>query len=177
MERRDDIVVPPPEEGAAAEQPCEPAAAPAGDAAVLQRERDEYRDLLLRTSAEFDNYRKRVERERREMAQHAASEVVEGLLPILDDFERALSAPGGAEPEAYRQGVELIYRQLVDFLAKRGVRPFEAVGARFDPHVHEAVIYEERPGHEDGEVVEEIRRGYMQGERLLRPAMVKVAKA
>jgi molecular chaperone GrpE len=152
---------------------------PAGDeaAAGLERERDEYKDLLLRKIAEFDNYRKRVERDRREMAKHAASEILEGLLPILDDFERALDASGGASPEAYRQGVELIYKQLADFLAKRGVTPIQAVGVPFDPHVHEAVTYEERPGHEDGEVVEEIRRGYRHGDRLLRPAMVKVAKA
>ncbi len=167
MDERDDIAAPP--AGAGVE---------AGEAAAAaERERDEYKDLLLRKSAEFDNYRKRVERERRELVQYAASEVFEGLLPILDDFERALNAPQGGPSEAYRQGVDLIYRQLVDFLAKRGVTTIPAVGTRFDPNVHEAVIYEERPGHEDGEVVEEIRRGYKHGERLLRPAMVKVAKA
>lgn len=164
MDERDDI----------ATGPAGPAAA---DAEALGRERDEYKDLLLRKSAEFDNYRKRVERERREMAQYAASEVLEGLLPILDDFERALAAPAGASADGYRRGVELIYKQLAEFLARRGVTPIEAVGSRFDPTLHEAVTYEERPGHEDGEVIDEIRRGYKHGERLLRAAMVKVAKA
>ena len=78
---------------------------------------------------------------------------------------------------AYRKGVELIYRQLQDLLARRGVTPVETVGQAFDPRVHQAVIYEASPGHDDGEVIEELRRGYMHGERLLRPAMVKVAKA
>lgn len=175
MDERNDIVTPPTEAGAASG--AEPEGGAAGETAALERERDEYKDLLLRKSAEFDNYRKRVERDRREMAQYAASEVLGGLLPILDDFERALGAPEAASPEAYRQGVDLIYRQLIDFLAKRGVTPIETVGTPFDPNVHEAVTYEERPGHADGEVVEEVRRGYKHGDRLLRPAMVKVAKA
>lgn len=176
MEQRDDMVARQPEEGAAADEPREDGAAGV-DPSAVERERNEYRDLLLRKSAEFDNYRKRVDRDRRELVQYAASEVLEGLLPILDDFERALQADEASSPEAYRQGVELIYRQFVDFLAKRGVTPIDAVGSAFDPRYHEAVTYEERPGHRDGEVVEEVRRGYMHGDRLLRPAMVKVAKA
>ncbi|MBP1635308.1 MAG: grpE 2 [Acidobacteria bacterium] len=162
---------------AGAEEPRAAVEVAGEDAAALQRERDEYRDLLLRRSAEFDNYRKRVERERRETVRHASSEVLQGLLPILDDFERALRAPDEGALEGYRQGVELIYRQLLDFLARHGVTPIEAVGADFDPRYHEAMTYEARPGSRDGEVVEEVRRGYMLGERLLRPAMVKVAKA
>ncbi|HSK11105.1 MAG TPA: nucleotide exchange factor GrpE [Vicinamibacterales bacterium] len=148
-----------------------------GDLAALRRERDEYRDLLLRKTAEFDNYRKRVDRERRDLLQHAASDVFEALLPILDDFERALRAPEGASAEAYKQGVEMIHGQLVDFLARRGVTPIDAAGADFDPRYHEAITYEERPGHREGEVLEEVRRGYMHGDRLLRPSTVRVAKA
>jgi molecular chaperone GrpE len=140
-----------------------------------ERQRDEYYDLLLRTRAEFDNYRKRIERERQESSAAAAADLLRDLLPLLDDLERALGADSGGD--AYRKGVELIHKQLLDLLAKRGARPIEAVGADFDPHVHQAVTYEHVDGRRDGEVVEELRRGYMLGDKLLRPAMVKVAKA
>jgi molecular chaperone GrpE len=143
----------------------------------LQRERDEYYDRLLRKTAEFDNYRKRVERERSTLAQQIAGDVLEMLLPVVDDFERALQADAGPEADTYRKGVELIYKQLQDVLARRGVKPVEAVGREFDPQFHQAITYESAPGHPDGEVIEEVRRGYMLGDRLLRPAMVKVAKA
>jgi molecular chaperone GrpE len=143
----------------------------------LRRERDEQFDRLLRKTAEFENYRKRVDKERREAAQYAASDLLEALLPIIDDFERALKADAGADPEAYRKGVELIYKQLTDLLARRGVTPIEAVGKDFDPRFHQAITVEEAPGRREGEVVEEVRRGYMHGDRLLRAAMVKVAKA
>jgi molecular chaperone GrpE len=147
------------------------------DAENLRRERDEYYDRLLRKTAEFDNYRKRVDRERREMAQQVAGDLFELLLPIVDDFERALQVEAGPNAESYRKGVELIYKQLQDLLARRGVKPVEAVGREFDPRVHQAITYESSPGHAEGEVIEEVRRGYTLGERLLRPAMVKVAKA
>jgi molecular chaperone GrpE len=141
------------------------------------RQRDEYYDLLLRKSAEFENYRKRIERERREQYDLAAADLLAELLPVLDDFERALETPPGPDgAEAYRRGLELIHRQLFDLLRRRGVRPIAAVGAEFDPHVHQAVAHETSPEHREGEVIEEFRRGYMLGERLLRPSMVKVAK-
>lgn len=150
---------------------------PGASAEELQRQRDEYYDLLLRTTAEFDNYRKRVDRERQAQAEGAAADLLVDLLPLVDDLDRALKAEAGGEAaEAYRRGVELIARQLAEILRKRGVRPIEAVGADFDPHYHQAVAYEPAAGHRDGEVVEEFRRGYMLGERLLRPSMVKVAK-
>ncbi len=145
--------------------------------AAACRERDEYRDLLLRKTAEFDNYRKRIERERRERAAAEIADLIEALLPVLDDFERALAADALDNPDAYRAGIELIYRQLADLLARRGVTAIEAVGADFDPHLHQAVLTEADPAHRDGEVIEELRRGYKLGDRLLRPAMVKVAKA
>ena len=143
----------------------------------LQRQRDEFRDLLLRKTAEFDNFRKRTERERQSLAETAAADLLEELLPLVDDLERALQAETGSEgAEAYRRGVELIHRQLMEILRRRGVRPLDARGADFDPNFHQAVSYEPAAGRRDGEVVEEYRRGYMLGERLLRPAMVKVAK-
>jgi molecular chaperone GrpE len=143
----------------------------------LRRERDEYHDRLLRKAAEFDNYRKRIERDRREQNEWAAADLLIDLLAVLDDFERALrtDAPPGAEP--YKAGVELIHRQLAELLRKRGATPIEAIGADFDPHLHQAVAYEETPGAREGEVVAELRKGYKLGDRLLRPAFVKVAKA
>jgi molecular chaperone GrpE len=149
----------------------------AADPAETQRQRDEYYDLLLRKQAEFDNYRKRVERERQMVSDSAAAGVVEELLPLMDDLERALKADAvGDSAEAYRRGVELIHRQLGEILRKRGVRRIEALGADFDPYYHQAVAHEPAEGRRDGEIIEEFRRGYMLGDRLLRPSMVKVAK-
>jgi molecular chaperone GrpE len=152
--------------------------ASSGEQADVQRQRDEYYDLLLRKQAEFDNYRKRIERDRQSLSEAAAAGMIEELLPVIDDLDRALAAEAvGESAQAYRLGVELIYRQLGDILRKRGVRPIEALGADFDPHYHQAVSYEPADGRRDGEVIEEFQRGYMLGDRLLRPSMVKVAKA
>ena len=140
------------------------------------RERDAHYERLLRVTAEFDNYRKRTERERRELIEQAAGDLLGDLLPVVDDLERALAADT-ADGDAYRRGVEIIHRQLLDLMAKRGVAPIEAVGADFDPTLHQAVAHEPGDGHRDGEVVEELRRGYTLHQRLLRPSMVKVAKA
>lgn len=155
-----------------------PVPAAESDATELQRQRDEYYDLLLRKSAEFDNYRKRVERDRQMLADAAAANMIEELLPLVDDLERALRADTGAEGggDAYRRGVELIHHQLDELLRKRGVRPIDALGADFDPHYHQAVAHEHAEGRREGEIIEEFRRGYMLGDRLLRPSMVKVAK-
>ena len=144
---------------------------------AAQQERDALRDRLLRTAAEFDNFRKRVDRERRELAEFAASDILSELLPIVDNFERALQAPAPAEAEGFRTGIEMIHRQMLDLLRKRGVKPIEALGTDFDPNFHQAVIHEASPDHRDGEVMAELQRGYMLGDRLLRPAMVKVAKS
>jgi molecular chaperone GrpE len=153
------------------------AAATTADPSELQRQRDEYYDLLLRKSAEFDNFRKRTERDRQMASDAAAASMIEELLPLMDDLERALQANAGVEGgDAYRRGVELIHQQLAEILRKRGARPIEALGADFDPHYHPAVSYEPAEGHREGEIVEEFRRGYMLGDRLLRPSMVKVAK-
>jgi molecular chaperone GrpE len=153
-----------------------PAAVDPGEAAA-QRERDELYDRLLRLSAEFDNYRKRTDRERREIIETAAADLVRDLLPVIDDFERALAAPGWSDDDAARQGVALIHRQLLDVLRRRGVEPFESVGRDFDPDWHEAVAADPIDGHRDGQVTAELRRGYRMGSRLLRPAQVKVARA
>jgi molecular chaperone GrpE len=148
----------------------------ADEIVALRKERDALQDRFLRQVAEFDNYRKRIERERRESSDYAAADLLQEVLPIVDDFERALQvdAPGS---EPYRQGLEIIHRALLELLKKRGVTAIDAVGADFDPHVHQAVAYEDAPDKRDGEVIAEFRRGFRLGDRLLRPAMVKVAKA
>jgi len=167
--------------------PLEAAEAPEGGAgaetaeppevAALRQERDELYDRLLRKTAEFDNYRKRIDRERREQADQAVVHLLLDVLDVTDDFERALAAEPGQGGEAYRQGVELIHGRLMDVLRKRGVTPIDALGAEFDPNLHQAVLYEPHPDYREGQVTEELRRGYMIGDKLLRPAMVKVAKA
>jgi molecular chaperone GrpE len=157
--------------------PDAPVDAPAADAGELQRERDDYKDRWLRKSAEFDNYRKRIERERREQADQAVVDLLQDLLLVVDDFDRALTVDAGEGDSAYRRGVELIHSKLHDLLRKQGLKPIDALGADFDPNVHQAVMHEESPDHREGEVIGELRKGYTLNERLLRPAMVKVAKA
>lgn len=160
-----------------ATDPREASDAPAPDVAALKRDRDDMYDRLLRKTAEFENYRKRVERERRDQADQAVVDILQELLIVVDDFDRALTVDPGADEGAYRKGVELIHAKLHDLLRKYRVRPFESVGADFDPNMHQAVMHEVSPEHRDGEVIGELQRGYMLGDRLLRPAMVKVAKA
>ena len=147
------------------------------DAGQLKRERDDYYDRLLRKTAEFENYRRRIERERREQTDQAVADLLLDLLLVADDFERALASEPPEGGAAYRKGVELIHAKLLDVLRKQGVRPIEALGADFDPNLHQAVMHESSPGHREGEIVGELRKGYLVGDRLLRPAMVKVAKA
>jgi molecular chaperone GrpE len=145
--------------------------------ADLQRERDDYYDRWMRKAAEFENYRRRIERERREQADHTVVRLLEDLLLVVDDFDRALTVDAGKAGAAYKKGIELIHAKLHELLRKQGVRPIEALGADFDPNLHQAVLQEPSEGHRDGEVIGELQKGYMMGDRLLRPAMVKVAKA
>jgi molecular chaperone GrpE len=157
----------------------ETGAAPQGDGSpldALRRERDALQDRLLRTAAEFDNYRKRVDRERKDLREFLIAEALSDLLPVIDDLERALQATG-SDADVLRKGVELIHQQMLDVLRKRGAKAIEAVGTDFDPRIHESVMLESSDAHREGEVIAEFRRGYMLGERLLRPSMVKVAKA
>jgi len=156
--------------------PAETPAAANDQLTELQRERDDYHDRWMRKAAEFDNYRRRVERERREHADQAVVDLLQELLLVVDDFDLALTVDAGESAAAYRKGVELIHAKLHDLLRKQGVKPIEAVGADFDPNLHQAVLHEESTEHRDGEVISEMRKGYTIGDRLLRPAMVKVAK-
>jgi molecular chaperone GrpE len=144
---------------------------------TLKRERDENYDRFMRKAAEFDNYRKRIERERREQSDRAVAGILEDLLGVVDDFDLALTVDAGEGGSAYRKGVEMIHAKLYDLLRKQGVKPIEALGADFDPNMHEAVMQESSPGHRENEVIAVLRKGYMLNDRLLRPASVKVAKA
>jgi molecular chaperone GrpE len=161
----------------AGDTPADGATLDADAFANLQRERDDFYDRYMRKAAEFDNYRKRVERERREQADQAVVDLLQEMLNVVDDFDRALTVDAGEGGGAYRKGIELIHAKLHDLMKKQGLRPIEALGADFDPNIHQAVMHEVSTEHRDGEVTGELRKGYMLGDRLLRPAMVKVAKA
>src|SRR5882672_11475536 len=141
----------------------------------LRVERDALLDRLARLQAEFDNARKRATREQQEFREFAAADVIKNILPVLDSFERALKAPAG-DSDDLRSGLELIYRQFQDALQKMGVRPIESVGEPFDPRVHEAIEMVDTNEAEDHHVLDELQRGYNYKGRLLRPAMVRVAR-
>ena len=143
----------------------------------LTEERDNLKDSLLRKQAEFENFRKRTDRERSEFVKFASGELMREVLNVLDSFELALGkedSPGG-EVEDVRKGFELIYKQLVDSLKRFGLEAIEAKGRPFDPNVHEAVSTQPSDEVADGTVLEELRRGYLLHGKLLRPAMVTVA--
>jgi molecular chaperone GrpE len=141
---------------------------------AIKAERDSLLDRLARMQAEFDNARKRAVKEQQDFRDFATVDAIKPLLPVIDNFERALQMKSeGAE---FRAGVELIYKQLQDVLAKLGVKAVAAKGEQFDPHVHEAIEMVETADAPDHEVLEEWQRGYKFKDRLVRPAMVKVAK-
>jgi molecular chaperone GrpE len=139
----------------------------------LAAEKAELTDRLLRRSADFDNFRKRAERDRSDFLQFAGMEFVREMLPILDDFERALRTES-ADP-SYTKGVHLIYTRLYDALKKMGLEPMDTVGRTFDPNLHQAVERVETDQAEDQSILGEFQRGYHFKGKLLRPAMVRVA--
>lgn len=149
---------------------------PSEDAEVtkLKAERDALVDRLARAQADFDNARKRASREQQEYRDYALSDTVKSLLPVLDSFDRALEH--NAEASEFRSGIELINKQLHDVLTKLGLRPIPAKGEPFDPHLHQAVEMVDTTEVEDHHVLDELQRGYKLKDRLLRPAMVRVAR-
>jgi molecular chaperone GrpE len=165
--------------GAAVEEALDGTAAsgeaPAGRTELeqLKAERDQLVDRVARLQAEFENARKRGERERHEFRDYATGNVVEQFLPVVDNFELALKSSGSAQQ--LRHGVELIVKQMEEILRKLHVKPVPAVGEAFDPRLHEALGAVDRDDLPDQHVAEEIRRGYQMRERLLRPALVRVA--
>ena len=152
----------------------------ASETEKLKAERDALLDRLARLQAEFDNARKRAVREQQEFREFAAADVIKNFLPILDSFERALKAGGDSNSNSnsndFRNGIELIYRQFQDALQKIGVQPIVSVGQPFDPRIHEAVEMVDTTEVADHHVLDELQRGYKYKERLLRPAMVRVAR-
>jgi molecular chaperone GrpE len=158
-------------------EPAAKGAAAAGPETELQKlkaERDTLLDRLARMQAEFENARRRAAKEQQDFRDFAMVDAIKSLLPVIDSFERALQAK--SESKDFRTGVELIYKQLQDVLAKLGVQPIAAKGQPFDPHVHEAIEMVETLDAADHEVLGEWQRGYKFKDRLLRPAMVKVAR-
>ena len=144
----------------------------------LAAEKTELQNAILRLAAEFDNSRKRVERERADLIEYAAADAVKALLPVLDDLERAVKAqPVGKAHSAagLGKGLELIYQRMYDALAKLGLQPIEAQGQPFDPNLHHAIEMVHGDEYEQPTVVDELQRGYTLKGRLLRPAMVRVA--
>ena len=145
-------------------------APPVNEIQALKEERDGLYDRLLRKQAEFDNYRKRVDRERTEYVQFASAELMKELLNVLDSFDRALQNTGGD-----LGGFQLIYKQLQDTMGRFGLKELEAKGQKFDPNVHQAVATQPTDEVEENTVVQEVRKGYTLNGRLLRPAMVTVS--
>jgi molecular chaperone GrpE len=141
----------------------------------LASDLDDLRQTLLRRQADFDNYRKRIEKERGEDQKRATGRVIEQLIPVLDGFEQALAAHKEAEYENYRKGFELIYKQLLDNLTKLGAERVDPLGKLFDPHLHQALDRVESTKHHDGTILEVFQPGYVFHGRVLRPAMVRVA--
>jgi molecular chaperone GrpE len=152
-----------PDEAAALREECE----------NLKAERDELKDRLLRHQAEFDNFRKRSEKERSDSAQFAGKEMVKEILPVFDDFERALKVE--TADSDYAKGIGMIYGRLFEALKKQGLEPIETEGAMFDPYLHQAIERVETKDAKDNAILGEFQRGYNFKGKLLRPAMVKVA--
>ncbi|MEW9032128.1 MAG: nucleotide exchange factor GrpE [Planifilum fimeticola] len=141
-----------------------------------KRQSEEHYEMFLRARADLENYRRRARKELEDTARYGAAALAEALLPVLDNMERALAAGRDSNGEAFYQGVEMVYRQLLQVLSDAGLSPIEAVGKPFDPHLHNAVMQTESDEYEPGTVVEELQRGYRFKDRVLRPTMVKVSK-
>ncbi len=162
-------------EGAAAATPSAP---PQGLAEAYEKalaEKNDLYDRLLRKQAELENFRKRTQKEKEDLRQYAAEDLIRSLLPTLDGFERALQHRDESAPVAFYQGLELIYRDLREVLGRAGLEPLDTTGQLFDPYLHQAVETVNAPGRREHEIVEELQRGYKLKHKLLRPAIVKVA--
>jgi molecular chaperone GrpE len=162
-----------PEEGSTADSPDSQLAAMTAERDKLAVEKAEAEDRLRRAWAEFENARKRAERDRSEFVQFAAMDVLKAMLPILDDFERALKTE--TADKEYAKGVELIYNRFYEALKRQGLEPIETKGKKFDPNIHEAVQREQTEDADDQAILDEYQRGYHFKGKLLRPAWVKVA--
>ncbi|MCY9582231.1 nucleotide exchange factor GrpE [Paenibacillus alvei] len=144
--------------------------------AKAKAEAEDYQQRYLRAQADFDNFRRRTLKEKEDFAKYASAKLVTELLPVLDNFERALATEqASSEAESFIKGVDMIFRQLGQVLEQEGVKPMEAVGQPFNPEFHQAVMTVDTDEYEEGVVVEELQKGYMLKDKVLRPAMVKVS--
>jgi len=160
----------------AALEPEEETSCGPGNLNEAQQQIEELNERVVRLTADYDNYRKRAQRDKIEARQFANQGILEKLLPVLDNFEMAIIAVKDADPSV-RDGVQMIYDQLLSVLKAEGVEPVDAVGKQFDPNLHEAISQEESDEVEEGEVISQIQRGFILNDRLVRPARVVVAKA
>ncbi|GAF65973.1 heat shock protein GrpE [Bacillus sp. TS-2] len=141
----------------------------------LEAQLAEANQRTLRVQADYDNFRRRSREEKESAAKYKSQSIIEGLLPVLDNFERALMVePGTEEVKSLMQGMDMVYRQLQDVLKNEGVEVIPTVGEEFNPHLHQAVMQVEEEGYESNQIVEELQKGYQLKERVIRPAMVKV---
>ena len=144
---------------------------------IAQAKANEYLEGWQRARADFANYKRRVERDQAQTYQNAAASILKRYLGVIDDLERALkSRPKDGDGAAWAEGIELIYRKLLSFLESEGIQPMDAEGKPFDPNLHEAILSEDSDQHESGQVIEVLQQGYLLGEKVLRPAMVRVAR-
>ncbi|WP_055107398.1 nucleotide exchange factor GrpE [Paenibacillus ihumii] len=168
-----------PEEQAASEQQAaesSPAEESNKEVEALRAELEEQQQKLLRAQADFDNFRRRTQKEKEELGKYASAKLITELLPVIDNFERAIaSGEQGTDVTSYAKGVEMIFRQLEGVLGSEGLKAMETVGEPFNPEFHQAIMQVESDEHEEGIVVEEVQKGYMLKDKVLRPAMVKVS--
>jgi molecular chaperone GrpE len=176
MNKKQNLEPVPPEETSVPPERSDPPAA-TDELAKLLAEKQELLNTLVRRQADFENYRKRIEKERHQDRHRGVEALIEHLLPVLDAFDRALTASNDPAYADYHKGFELIRRQLWETLAKQGLVRIDAVGQEFNPHFHHAIERVETTEHADGIVIGEMQPGYLFHERVLRPAMVRVASA
>lgn len=143
---------------------------------TLKKEKEELENRILRLQAEFDNYKKRTQKEKEAERKYKAQDIANDLLPVVDNFHRALQTEVDDAAKGFAEGVEMVYRQLEDALKNHGITEIESVGKEFDPNLHHAVMQEDDPEKESNIVLEELQKGYMLKDRVIRPAMVKVNK-
>ncbi|MGE6227555.1 nucleotide exchange factor GrpE [Paenibacillus chitinolyticus] len=142
----------------------------------LRKAAEDSQQRLLRAQADFDNFRRRTRQEKEEFAKYASLKLIEQMLPVIDNFDRALvSSRETQDFEALTKGIEMVYRQLEQVMTQEGLTPIEAVGQPFNPEFHQAIMQVESNEHEEGIVVEEVQKGYMLKDKVIRPSMVKVS--
>ncbi len=142
----------------------------------LKSELADYKDKYLRLNAEFQNYRRRTEKEKNDIYKFGSEKIIKDILPILDNFERALSTSQENSEDSIKDGIEMIYKQFIDVLKKHGVEEIESIGKEFDPMLHHAVMQDESEESEPNTIIEVFQKGYMLHSKVIRPSMVKVSK-